>query len=409
MVVGTLQTRWGLAWALLLAPLFLGLGRGRPRELLLASVTLVLCLQAFDGVLRLLGDDLLYYDAHGRFVERRAEASGLYRYQASASYRETDHGDLTAMGGDPAATERRLVRFETDEAGYRTPRRETAPDLIVLGDSFAAALGSSQEQGVAAQLEPNWTTYNLSVGGAGPREQLLTLKLELPRIERASGARLLWLLFEGNDLDESEWPVSDFDPDPGVLGQLRTGWSSFRKRSPTRQLLQRVIAVLQPDSERSPVRAAKLDDGRTLLYYAPYGHDRDLEEVLAHKRYSEFAALFQEVLAEARAADLEILVGVIPTKARIYPADADGRVRITAPGPPPTGFARAIDSLCEEHRIRCLDLYPGLVDAAHGLWAEEGALLWWRDDTHWNGHGHETAAKLVSEALRSAQGWDSAQ
>ena len=49
--------------------------------------------------------------------------------------------------------------------------------------------------------------------------------------------------------------------------------------------------------------------------------------------------------------------------------------------------------------FRFLDLKPALVEASRQAYEKSGALLWWRDDTHWNGDGQRAAAAAVYENL----------
>jgi lysophospholipase L1-like esterase len=55
--------------------------------------------------------------------------------------------------------------------------------------------------------------------------------------------------------------------------------------------------------------------------------------------------------------------------------------------------------LCEQHGFRFLDLKPVLVEESRREYERSGALLWWSDDTHWNGEGQRAAARAVYENL----------
>lgn len=54
-----------------------------------------------------------------------------------------------------------------------------------------------------------------------------------------------------------------------------------------------------------------------------------------------------------------------------------------------------------EYGLRVTDLTPAMAAEADEL-LKEGKLLFWSDDTHWNGHGTATAARIVAETLRGA-------
>jgi hypothetical protein len=55
--------------------------------------------------------------------------------------------------------------------------------------------------------------------------------------------------------------------------------------------------------------------------------------------------------------------------------------------------------LCEQHGFRFLDLKSALVEASRREYETTGALLWWYDDTHWNGDGQRAAAAAIYETL----------
>lgn len=404
-VVGILRTDWLPLWALILAPVILLLGRDRSRELLLAVSSIVVSMLLFDLVLRGFADDLLYPSAHARFVERRPEADDVHRYRAGSHHEGATKGDLTAMAGHDRAAESRAVRFDVDGRGYRNDGALAGKgvEVVVLGDSFGAGLGTTQDEGVAARLGVGRRVYNLSIGGAGPREELLTLELEIDRIPLAPGARLVWLLFEGNDLDEAREGRLEIHPYPTPRRRISTVWSRFRKRSPLRQLVIRVEAALFPGEEATHVRSAYLPNGDEILFFHPYDRQRSLAEVEAHPRYRAFADLFGRVVDRARKGGLSPLVVLVPTKARIYPTDANG---VAAPRREPLrarpGFAAAVEGLCRQVGVEFQDLTPAFVDEAARAWKRE-ELLWWRDDTHWNGRGHRLAASSIEARLRQTR------
>jgi hypothetical protein len=44
-------------------------------------------------------------------------------------------------------------------------------------------------------------------------------------------------------------------------------------------------------------------------------------------------------------------------------------------------------------------LKPTLIGASEKKFKEAGELLWWRDDTHWNGAGQRVGADAIYENL----------
>ena len=64
-----------------------------------------------------------------------------------------------------------------------------------------------------------------------------------------------------------------------------------------------------------------------------------------------------------------------------------------------SGFAATLRCLSAAKGFRFLDLGPAMVQASRRSYEESGALLWWRDDTHWNGNGQRVAAAAIRERL----------
>lgn len=398
-LLGTLRTSWLAAWIGII--LLLGLlARWRAPQWLLAVLAMVIPLELVDLGLRTVGDEILYYNMSGRYVRRRPEAEDLWNYHKNIVDTLKTYGDATDMGGRSDATEDHEVYFQTDTFGFRnTPEASREPvELIVLGDSFGAAANTTQAKGLASLLDASARTYNLSVSGAGPREHLLTLRLELDRLPIADGATLVWLLFEGNDLEETSLDDLEIHPEPGVFRRLRAWLKEFRKRSPVRQLGKRLLSALEPERPL-PIRSERLADGSPLQFYSAYDQRRTREDMRAHKNFSAFQRLFAELAGEVKQRKIATLVVVAPTKDRVYPTADDGSVTPGGLGESTTGFAAEVNDLCIAHQLPCLDLLPPLSSAAARLWDESQELLWWRDDTHWNEHGHALAAAAIVEHL----------
>src|SRR5205085_2694165 len=140
-------------------------------------------------------------------VRRWPPLPQLPRYDPGVNLDGVTYGDLAARAGRSDWREQRRVRFVTDAYGFRNePSGEAGRplDLIVLGDSFGAAGGTTQEQTLTSVLARDYglSVYNLSVAAESPQQEYATLLLEGARLKTREGARVLWLLFEGNDLDD---------------------------------------------------------------------------------------------------------------------------------------------------------------------------------------------------------------
>lgn len=122
---------------------------------LLVSLT-VLCIAgaAVDLAARPLVGPRLHYTPTNAFTRRLPELPLLGRFDPLVNYTGPAYGDIAAVTGDPAVREPRVVRLRTDEAGFRNEPGAAGRrvNLLVLGDSFSAGWGTTQDLGYARVL-----------------------------------------------------------------------------------------------------------------------------------------------------------------------------------------------------------------------------------------------------------------
>lgn len=338
-----------------------------------------------------------------RYIHRWHELPLLQRYDPSVNFEGPTYGDLAAVSGRGDWREWRRIRFVTDEYGFRNESPgtgfEARPlDLIVLGDSFGVAAGTSQEEILSSRLSRDFglSVYNLSVSREGPQQEYANLLLEGHRLNAREGACVLWLIFAGNDLDDSYYPELE-TPRPlrkGLLSGLANNLRDFRSRSPVRRLLSRGGAKL--------VIERKFIDGRQMLFHADYAQrrGRTAGDVMRHPNLLHLKTTLGAMGRLAGERRLNVAVALVPSKEEVYSWVLDGAPPWSTRGEP-SGLSSVLRGLCEEHGFRFLDLKPALVEASRREYEKSGALLWWRDDTHWNGDGQRAAATVIYETLLS--------
>src|SRR5690606_11438205 len=109
-----------------------------------------------------------------------------------------------------------------------------------------------------------------------------------------------------------------------------------------------------------------------------------------------YPQLVQSFVFLRRLADrlgVRVLVTVVPSKDEVH-APLLGRTRQT-----PTSFAQLVAPLAAGMGSDLLDLGPPLFAEAAAR-GDDGRLLYWRDDTHWNLDGHTVAARALLARLR---------
>lgn len=340
-----------------------------------------------------------------RFIYRWPPLPLLQRYVAGVNYEGVTYGDLAAVAGRRDWREERRIKFVTDEYGFRNelPGVGVEPrplDVILLGDSFGVAAGTSQEETLSSLLarDHGLSVYNLSISRENPQQEYANLLLEGHRLEARPGTCVLWLIFSGNDLDEPYYPELEKPQPvwPKPLTRLINGFRAFRSRSPVHRLLSRRGAELV--IERTIV------DGRRVLFFAPYAQrrGRTADDVMRHPNFESLKATLGAMERLAGERQLNVSVALVPSKEEVYAWLLDGAPPWSAAGEP-SGFSTVLRGLCEQHGFRFLDFKPALVEAARRDYEKTAALLWWRDDTHWNGNGQRVAATVYTNHLRGIQ------
>ncbi len=327
----------------------------------------------------------------------------LLRYMPNGRFEGENYGNLSRMSGRSEWREYRKTLFVTDQYGFRNePAREgqgSAPDLIVLGDSFGEARDTRQDETLGAVLAAaqGRKVYNLSVGGASPWQEYANLLVEADRLGAKEGAVVLWLFFSGNDLDEQYLPYFDKSQLPWRRGYKQ--WVDSVRRFWNRSYVRAVVERRRPPGPEQVIER-KFIDGRRLLFMQQYARNKDLtaEEV---RRHPNFGALKATVEAMKRLADekrLKVTVALVPSKEEVYSWVLDGGAPWST-GVEPSPFSAALEEMARNNGMPYLDLKPTLVGASKRAFEESGQLLWWGDDTHWNPLAQKVAAEAIQRGL----------
>ncbi len=340
---------------------------------------------AADFSLRLLLGANRYPNPHYALYE----ASPIYRnrlqYHPNSTVEIDSIGNLSAAQPDLAVP--RTIVFQTDPFGFRNGKdQHTKPvEILLLGDSYVVGNGTTQEKTWPSLLEKRLgrTVYNLGMPGT-PSEQVYTLKTELSRIDLSQNPILLWMLFSGNDLTESQVDLSDIHSNlrRGLIDRLNVRLANFQRRSPTREFLNALTA--RERAKEVSFRAEVPEFGPMLFHR---GHTSaaslSLEEVVHHPNWQSLKRSIDLVREIAEGAGLKLMVVSAPSKSEIYLRNTDWSS---------SGFASALAIEFGGREIAYFNLGAPLFEGAKNSREQ----LYWRDDTHWNPEGH---AQVVGEIL----------
>jgi hypothetical protein len=327
------------------------------------------------------------------------------RWDSNVDFTGNGFGDLAAMAGDPGLRVSRRIVFQTDIAGFRNRNAARPVEILILGDSFGAGMGTTQEKVVSSLLESKYarSTYNLSFPASGPWQQYINFGIESSRLSFGSPGWLIWLLYTGNDLDDhygETWNLAELPWNSG-LRAWKVSYKTFRDRSPIRQMTWHVRWRFKRAKEMAQkVLTERLQDGRPVLFLKQQEEwsRKSRTEIEQHSNFPKLLRTLQEMKTIAAARGLKTVIVVLPTKGEIYRWVLDRR----HPRPDdyrPSGFSDAILSFCKRVDLACFDPKSYLIKEAVRLLDTENELLWWSDDTHLGEHGHEAIADFIAHEV----------
>jgi hypothetical protein len=373
-------------------------------NLLVSLLSLCLAVSAMDLALRPLIGQRLHYTPSNIVSHKLPRLPILGRWDANVDLDMASYGDLAALSGEAGYREPRRIAFLTDAFGFRNLSTEGPVDVLVLGDSFGAGMGTTDDKIFARLIETRYgrRTYNLSYPG-GPYDQMINFMIESPRLTFAPHAVVVWILYTGNDLDDSggeTWEYTEL-PWRGVLGEWQVRYRTFRNRSPLNQWMEAVRWRVQGQSGGVIVR--DLPDGRPLLFqdrHEAWG-TRARVEVETHPNFVKLERTLVTMKGLVEKRSLGLILMIFPTKGEVYRWVLEQR----GPRPDderPSGFSDAVLAACGRLALRCVDAKPGLIKEARQLYDETGDLLWWRDDTHLGEKGHEAVAAFIAQFVQNS-------
>ena len=399
---GILKQGW--MEALLLAPVVLFLLKDTSdilQNVLLALSSICLTLSGVDLAVRPFINDQLHYTPFNAYTRKLPELSIVGRWDPNLDVVRESYGDLASMSGQPSFREWRQIRFQTDEAGFRNRTRSGKIDLLILGDSFGAGGGTTQDKLFSRVLERKYglRTYNLSYPG-GPYDEFVNFAIESPKLTFAPHAIVVWTWYIGNDLADSAGEIFDVGQLPwnNKLEAWLVKYRTFKNRSPMNQWWQAIQS--RRANHGGEVMVRSLPNGQPILFVS--GHDwwglQSKQAIEHHPNFDKNERTLEAMKRLVAEKGLNLVVLVLPTKGEVYRWIVEGR----DPRPEdaePSGFTLAVLAACGRVHVQCLDTKPYLVEQGRRLFASSGNLLWWRDDSHLGEYGHATIAEFIASNI----------
>jgi len=305
------------------------------------------------------------------------------------------------------------VSISIDKHGFRETRSPTGTGVFSLGDSFTFGWGVNQNETWVELLERKMQLpiYNLGVSGLSPKKELMLLQYVLKNKKDAFKIRhLLWMIYEGNDLEEEyetlraaeEHPIRDLftgtilehllmiplkTRDEAIINKLQNG--QIRLDSPLEDNDSKKhyeidgVALTHP-FYRSPVHGPRLFHG---LYL------RRAEEpqsyVMDHPNRAALEQVLKDMASLGKQYQFDVTVLIAPTDSRLYATHFDDFPEISEK----PHFIDFVANLSRQMGFQTINLLPLLQSYA------KNELLYFRDDDHWNPRGHEVVADIIARQL----------
>ncbi len=315
-------------------------------------------------------------------------------------------GDLAVLTGggtemEPARQRYPAMTWLIDEFGYRNtpPTTNTYYPIAVVGDSYMAnAMAATNVFASRLSACSGLPVYNHAAEARGPTFAIQRF-LEADRFRKASPRILIWGIVERN-IDgarffnfSSTWQKKPADA--AALPKSRILWETFmpdslKKALPDSSALAmksrlywaRIRSKWVKTEEADVVLSSRLVCGQPFLFY---------REAMSHMKWGEdkrrvdlFVDSLVTVNKICRERGLDLVIVLIPDREQIY------RDYLPWHETPPESCLVEAERELNARGVDVLNLLPIFREKA-----QDGILLYWPDDTHWNNEGIQLAAALT--------------
>lgn len=310
--------------------------------------------------------------------------------------------------------DRHRVAIHVNELGFRETSSIDSCQVFTLGDSFTFGWGVTDGATWPDLLEGKLHTcvYNLGVHDATPRQELLLLEHLLTRDDlQFNVRRLIWMIFEGNDLEDSyaESHGANVQSAFGratkgtVIASFRDLVLALREESLVHRFRTGQIRLTSPARRQQYSSAYNVDGVRlvTPLFHSPaLGYLLVLPEqlqrasqpasyVLQHPNRAELDKVFDRMAYLSDSLHFKVTVAIMPSSARLYAP----YFRLIPPPAAKAHFVNYVTELARAAGFETVDLLQSFEPYAHT------ELLFFRDDDHLNARGSEITARIIAEHL----------
>lgn len=296
------------------------------------------------------------------------------------------------------------VRVFTDHRGYRvsaTGPVEADRSVLLLGDSFMAALQVEYEESLAGLMERGLedalrervAVRNTGVGAWDPPHYLMKIRRAL---DREPADAVVVAVYLGNDVVSERWErFEPRDPVPRPAFSIprsvsRSAWIEGVARPADFHFRRFSHLYLLA---RGQLLELRMRLGLTSIYFPA----EFLAPEAGSPRWDVTAEILEDIANEARSRDTPILFFLIPAHFQVIPADLERHirafqldtldVRIDQPN-------ELLGTRMRERGLHVLDVTGPLRTAA-----ESGQRPYGQTDTHFSAIGHQVTWEAIKEEV----------
>ena len=341
-----------------------------------------------------------YYDQRIRYVP---DDELIYKYRPSLkietpSFKGEQYHPAYGVDIEPVS-----YRAVYDDQGFRNgATSSTAWDVVVLGDSFIE-FGLDEDDTFARRLEvlSGMKIRNLGIGGHGPFQYMKVLERyglrPRPRY-------VLFCFFEGNDIADItlyvRWKETSVYPYYDIKGK------NFLQRYLTavRDVVFTPLmnALEGKKASSNDLVVLSMGDREVKAFFGYPIETRTPNELLNTGEWHILRDLLAQLKTVCADNGIHPIVVFIPTKAHIYAeystteSGSNWLFKRAQQIAGKSNLETALRTLCRENDLEFESLTPAFERAAN-----EGRLLYYPFDSHWNSEGRQVGATVLASRLKN--------
>lgn len=328
---------------------------------------------------------------------------GGFRYNIPRTNRTlelTGYGDLANLLGVPSYRVLRHFIWTNDRYGKRNAElsQNDQPVIVVIGDSFMASAGNSDDGSFASQLQRRvempvyaYVPFDISIFFRDPRFQVDPPQIVLwGRVERntlGSNGEIETLLKDTSCFSHTTRREQFVNASKDFVKSIIGNFVEYAQLSILRRTMEQSLRRTLFAWTGKHVKSVILVPGESMLF-----HDRGLTVLSSpgsKRGFEQVADAIAHVRDCLEKHGTHLIFMAIPDKEHIYAS----RLGREPPAPDPL---LVLDAALEAKNIA----YVSLLQRFQQESGSGKALLYWPDDTHWNARGIGVAVEETIKRLK---------